>query len=463
MKLALLVTNRGFFPSTVIEAAYADMRVAAEKAGVELLEIEKDKVRFGAVETTQEGMVYHDFLEAHRGEYDGVILCLPNFGDENGIKAALRSIDVPLLLQAYPDEIGKMDFEHRRDAFCGKLGLCAVFKQMEMKFTTGKPFVMHPLGDDFARELANFVAICRTVKRLRYARLGVFGARTTAFKSVRYDEGAMERVGCDVESIDLSQVFAKCKEIDPKGAEATSFAEGIRRTANCSDVPAQAMHDLAVLGAALQSFVQDMRLDAMAVRCWMELQHEYRIAPCALLGLFNSMGIPAACETDASNALAMLALTAASGQPTGCLDLNNNYGDEPDKAVLFHCGPLPIELMTGPGSIQEHKMFVKTLGPDCSWGVNVGRIKPGVITLAGMRTENGQVRYFVERAEITEDTVEPAFFGTPGVMQLPGLQDTLFMMANEGFRHHAIITPGDCVDVVTEALSKYLGYTRICG
>ena len=265
MKLAFMVSNRGFFPSTVIEAAYADMRLAAEKAGVELLEIEQGKVRFGAVETTQEGAIYHGFLQAHRGEYDGVVLCLPNFGDENGIKAALRDIDVPLLLQAYPDEIGKMDFENRRDAFCGKLGLCAVFKQIGMKFTTGKPFVMHPLSGEFARELSGFVSVCRTVKRLRHARLGVFGARTTAFKSVRYDEAAMERLGCDVESIDLSQVFAKFEEINPGSPEAARFMDDIRRTGNCSSVPEQAVSNLAVLGATLQSFVEDMQLDAIAV------------------------------------------------------------------------------------------------------------------------------------------------------------------------------------------------------
>ena len=67
MKFALLVANRGFFPSSVIESAYDDMRQAARKIGVELLEIEKDKVKYGAVETTQEGMIYHDFLEAHHG------------------------------------------------------------------------------------------------------------------------------------------------------------------------------------------------------------------------------------------------------------------------------------------------------------------------------------------------------------------------------------------------------------
>lgn len=461
MKLALLVANRGFFPSSVIESAYEEMRQAAAKANVELLEIEKDRVKYGAVETTQEGMIYHDFLQEHHGEYDGVIISLPNFGDENGIKAALRDVNVPVLLQAYPDEIGKMDFANRRDAFCGKLGLCAVFKQMGFKFTSGKPFVMHPLSAAFERELKEFVAVCRIVKRMRYMRLGVFGARTTAFKSVRYDEGAMEKLGCDVESFDMTMVMEKYDEMSADCEQAKHFRSLLIASGDYSDAPEYALDNLSRFGATMKAIIDEQKLDAIAIRCWSELQHLLHIAPCALLGIFNSMSIPAACETDASNALAMMALNAASDLPVGCLDINNNYGEDENKAVLFHCGPLPVELMIRPGHIEEHKMFTKTQGENCSWGVNVGHIKPGVITISGARTENGEVHYFVERAEITDDPIEEGFFGTPGVVKMENLQDKLFSMQNEGFRHHAIITPGDHVREVEEALSKYLGYKRI--
>ena len=461
MKLALLVANRGFFPSSVIESAYEEMRQAAAKVGVELLEIAKDKVKYGAVETTQEGMIYHDFLEEHHGEYDGVIICLPNFGDENGIKAALRDINVPVLLQAYPDEIGKMDFARRRDAFCGKLGLCAVFKQMGFKFTSGKPFVMHPLSDAFHKELTEFVAICNIVKKMRYMRLGVFGARTTAFKSVRFDEGAMERLGCDTESFDFTAVMEKYNEISADSEEAKFFREKLLATADFSDAADYALDNLSRFGATLMWFVKDQKLDAISVRCWSELQHLLHIAPCSLLGIFNSLGIPASCETDASNSIAMMALHAASGTPCGCLDINNNYGEEENKAILFHCGPLPVELMTGPGHIEEHLMFTKTQGENCSWGLNVGHIKPGVVTFAGARTENGEVHYYVEKGVVTEDQIEDGYFGTPGVIEVENLQDKLFSMQEEGFRHHTIITAGDHVREVEEALSKYLGYTRI--
>ena len=461
MKLALLVANRGFFPDSVINSAREEMKQAAEKAGVELLIMDTSLTRFGAVETRQEGETYAEFLKEHDGTYDGLILCLPNFGDENGIKEAIRDIKVPILLQAYPDELGKLDFANRRDAFCGKLGLCAVLKQMQVPFVSGEPFVMHPLSEEFSKELKDFIAICRIVKRMRHMRIGVLGARTTAFKSVRFDEGAMERLGIDVETLDLTQVFAKMDALEDTDERLSSWEKEIKAISDTSDAPAYAIVNQSKLGVALEELKDEMKLDVMAIRCWSELQYQYKITPCTVMGILNKRQIPVVCETDVTNAPPMLALAMASMTGVGCLDINNNYGNEPDKCILFHCGPLPIDLLCGPGHMEEHKMFTKTQGLNCSWGVNVGRIKPGVITICGMRTENGQLRYFVEKAEVLDCKVDEGFFGTYGVVEIPGLQTKLRHMAEEGFRHHAIIAAGDHTRSMREALTKYLGYTEV--
>lgn len=461
MKLALLVANRGFFPSTVIDSARTEMLQAAEQCGVELLVMDTALTKYGAVESRADGEVYAKFLDEHNGEYDGLILCLPNFGDENGIKEAIKDLTVPILLQAYPDDLDKLDFANRRDAFCGKLGLCAVLKQMKVPFVAGEPFVMHPLSDDFHKELEDFIGICRIVKRMKHMRIGVLGARTTAFKSVRFDEGAMERLGADVETLDLTQIFAKMEnvaETDPRMAE---WEREIKAISNTCDTPEYAIINQCKLGIALEELREEMKLDVMAIRCWSELQYEYKITPCTVMGILNKRQMPVVCETDVTNAPAMLALAMASMTGVGCLDVNNNYGTDPDKCIMFHCGPLPIDLLCGPGHMEEHKMFTKTQGENCSWGVNVGRIKPGEITICGMRTEDGQVRYFVEKAEVVDVEVDKEFFGTYGVVEIPGLQTKLRHMAEEGFRHHAIITAGDHTRRIREALSKYLGYTEI--
>ncbi|NLG26235.1 MAG: hypothetical protein GX558_12825, partial [Clostridiales bacterium] len=359
---------------------------------------------------------------------------------------------------AYPDEIGKMDFANRRDAFCGKLGLTSVLKQMGVKYTCFDPFVVHPSSEAFHDQLVKFQAVCRIVKKMRHLRVGAIGARTTAFKSVRFNEIALERHGVDVETLDLSMLLARYRGIKASDPVVGRWREQLRESADFGGAPEGVDIELARLGAAIDGFVRDMALDATAIRCWSELQLELKVAPCSVMGVFNQLGVPSVCETDASNALAMVALATASGGASGCLDINNNYGAEPDKCILFHCGPLPLSLMDGPGHIEEHKMFVQTMGENCSWGVNVGRIRPGEITLSGVRTENGEIQYYLERAEVTGDPVESAFFGTPGVMRLPGLQQKLMRMSEAGFRHHAIIARGDCTRAVREALTKYLGY-----
>lgn len=461
MKLALLVANRGFFPSSVIESARTEMAMAAEKAGVELLMMKPSLTRYGAVETRAEGEVYAEFLAENEGAYDGLIICLPNFGDENGIKEAIKNVRVPILLQAYPDELGKLDFANRRDAFCGKLGLCAVLKQMQVPFVSGEPFVMHPLSDEFHRELLEFASVCRIVKRMRHMRIGVLGARTTAFKSVRFDEGAMELRGAEVETLDLSRIFDRMHAVSDEDPRLADWEKELKLISDTSDTPVYAIQNQCKLGVVLEELRQEMKLDVMAIRCWSELQYEFKITPCTVMGILNKRVIPVVCETDVTNAPAMLALALASENGAGCLDINNNYGAEEDKCIMFHCGPLPISLLDGPGHMEEHKMFVKTQGENCSWGVNVGRMKPGTVTVCGMRTENGELRYFVEKAEVMDIRVDEGFFGTYGVVRIPGLQTKLCHMAEEGFRHHAIVTTGNHVRVLREALSKYLGYKEV--
>lgn len=57
--------------------------------------------------------------------------------------------------------------------------------------------------------------------------------------------------------------------------------------------------------------------------------------------MFSEGPVPAACEVDISGLIGMLILQTASESPSAILDWNNNYGDNPDKMVLFHCSKLP--------------------------------------------------------------------------------------------------------------------------
>jgi L-fucose isomerase-like protein len=200
------------------------------------------------------------------------------------------------------------------------------------------------------------------------------------------------------------------------------------------------------------------QLDAAAIRCWLELQQQLKISPCVLLSMLNEQGFPFACEVDLGSAVAMRALSLASGNPPTCLDWNNNYGDDPEKCILFHCGPVPQSMMRTRGQIQDHLILATAVGTNCSFGSNVGRIQPSPITFGNVLSENGRLRMYLGEGEFTDDQVPPEFFGTAGVAKINNLQDVLLTIGNEGFRHHVAVTGGTVRSPLHEALTKYLGY-----
>ena len=171
-RFALFFGNRGFFPCSLISDARRQMKEVLTKLGHETIMMEEDATRFGAVETPEEGRCYAAFLQQNRGRYDGVILCMPNFSDENGAVEALRNAGVPILIHAYPDEMNKLSPESRRDAFCGKISIMDVFCQQGIKFTALKPHVVDPEGKEFARNVDYFNRVCRTVAGMKDVRLG---------------------------------------------------------------------------------------------------------------------------------------------------------------------------------------------------------------------------------------------------------------------------------------------------
>ena len=400
MKFALFFGNRGFMPAELIAGARTDMIEAVRKAGPEVLVMDEKATRYGAVETRDEGRLYHDFLKSHEGEYDGVILSMPIFIDENGAVTALQDANVPILMQAYPDEIGKMDFRHRRDAFCGKFSVTDVFYQYKIPFTVMKPHVVHPLSKAFAQNLEDFAAVCRVVKGMKRFNLGCIGARTTAFKTVRFDEVTLQRYGINVESFDLSElIFA----VQNKKDDEKAVIEKVKRLENYADfskVPEKNKYTLAKISVVIDEYIETYRLDAVTLRCWNEMETILRVCPCVLLSELNDRGIVASCEIDLCSAITMRAMNLASGKPTACLDWNNTYGEDENTVILFHCGPVAQTLMAGRGTVTEHKMFAKG-DPGSGWGSNEGRIAAFDMTFSNCFTENvgmGHMKNVLEEA-----------------------------------------------------------------
>lgn len=459
---ALFFGNRGLFPASLIADARREMAGALAALGHNTLALDADATRHGAVETPKEGAVYAEFLRRNRGRFGGVILCLPNFGDETGAVAALKDAGVPILVQAYPDELNRLAPAVRRDSFCGKFSIMDVFAQYGVKFTALKPHVTHPASGAFAANVDHFDRVCRVVGGLRGMTVGAIGARTTPFKTVRIDELALQRHGITVETVDMADVFGRVRDLADEAPAVSAKMEVLRGHTTWDDTPPQAFRTIAKLGVVLDGLIEEFGLDALAIRCWIEMQKQLGISPCVLLSELNDRFIAAACEVDVGNAVTMRALTLASGHAPACLDWNNNYGDDEEQCILFHCGPVPQSLMAGKGRVTDHSILANVTGPGCGWGCNQGRIMPMPVTVAGLMTDAGRMRFYVGEGRMTDDEIPPEFFGCAGVFEKANLQDALLTIGKEGHRHHVSLTRSHVAAPLTEALTSYLGCEVTC-
>lgn len=458
MKFAVYFGNRGFFPGELVASAIEDFKRVLKANGHETLIMEGAGTRYDAVETPEEGRAFASFLSRHEGEYDGVILSLPNFGDENGAVVALRNVKVPVLVQAYPDEIGKMDFSHRRDSVCGKIAMCNVLRQAGIRFTLTKSFAVHPDAPEFAEDLRLFAATCRVVNGMRNIYIGAIGARTTAFKTVRFDEIAFQKNGINIETFDMSQVFAA---MDGAPADKVAAKKAVYlEYADFAGIEDGKIESIARFGVAIDGLIRNYSLKAVAIRCWDELEKRYGVSPCLAMSVLNEAGIAAACEMDVNNAVMMRAVALASDSPVGLFDVNNNYGDAKDKAIMFHCSAIPGSMLKCRGCIGEHLMFRKAYGPGTGIGIFGGEVKSMPLTVGSFKTENGRLCAFVTEGEATDDPIEKEFFGTGFVFRKDDgdANAMLNYMAKNGYRHHVAFVRGNWAAAVVEAFSNYLGF-----
>ncbi len=287
--------------------------------------------------------------------------------------------------------------------------------------------------------------------------LGCIGARTTAFKTVRFDEIAMQKYGINVESFDLSELFAKVKSKNDNDVEVAAKLNHLKNYTDFTHVPEENALTLAKISVVIDEYIKEYHLDAIALRCWNEMETYLRVCPCVLLSELNDRGIAASCEIDMCSAVVMRAMSLATEGASAVLDWNNNYGDDENKVILFHCGPVAQSLMAGKGIVTEHKMFAKN-DPGSGWGCNEGRIKAMPATISNCQTKDGKIIVYASEMNFTGDPIEDSFFGCGGVAEIPDLQNKLITLARGGFKHHTTVCEGHIKEVLKEAFTTYLGY-----
>jgi len=456
----VIVGNRGFFPDHLAKSGRAEMLAAIEKAGYGAVALGPEDSKYGAVETRAEAAACADLFKKHRDAIDGVIVTLPNFGDERAVADTLRlaGLNVPVLVQATPDTPGKMTIKDRRDSFCGKMSVCNNLSQYRIHYSITSKHTEAPDSEDFRHDLDWFAATCRVVRGLKNLRIGAIGARPAAFNTVRYSEKLLEGAGISIETIDLSEILGRIQRMKDSDDAAQNKLAQIRKYVSTDQVPAEPLMKMAKLGAVIDGWMAQTQVSISAIQCWTSLEEFFGVVPCTVMSMMSENLMSSACEVDICGVVGMHALQLASETPSALLDWNNNYGDDPDKAVCFHCSNLPKHFFKSV-KMDFQQIIAGTVGRENTYGTCEGIVKAGPMSFARFSTNDreGRIQGYVGQGEFTDDPLTT--FGGAGVVHIPRLQELLRFICLHGFEHHVAANLTSVAGAVQEAASRYLGWT----
>jgi len=457
--LGVIVGNRDFFPDVLISEARKDLTKLFSELQIEPVWLSPEESKLGAVETWADAQKCGELLRKNRDRIEGILVCLPNFGDEKGVADSIRLADthLPILVQACPDDLDQFGLDRRRDAFCGKISVCNNLRQYRIPYSLTRDHTVAILDPRFREDLVQFVQTCKVVRGLSRVRIGAVGARPNAFNTTRFSEKLLEASGITVNTIDLSEVFGNAAKISSDDKRIEQRVEKIRSYADASKVPDEAIVRMAKFALVVDDWMQSLSITATAIQCWSSLQKNFGVNVCTIMSMMSEQMLPSACEVDIAGVVGMYALQLAGGSPSALVDWNNNYGGDPEKCVFFHCGNwakdfLPdIRIATAP-------ILGTTLGEENTFGALEGRTLAGPVTFGRVSTDDlsGKITAYIGEGEFTNDPLKT--FGTRAVVKVAGLPALMHVICQNGFEHHAAMNRSHTAAAVAEAFGRYLGW-----
>jgi len=457
--IGIIIGNRDFFPDQLVSEARKDVMAKFEKLKLNYIILDETETKLGGVESFSDAQKCAKLFKKHAEEINGVLVILPNFGDERGVAETLKlaELNVPVLIQAYPDELTKLDVARRRDSWCGKISVCNNLYQYGIKYTLTNKHVLHPNDPAFEQELTDFIAVCRVVRGLRKVRIGAVGARPGGFNTVRYSEKILQRNGISVTTVDLSEILGNANKLTEDHPEVKAHLDKILAYAPKGNTPDEALIQIAKLDVVLKKFMDDNYLDATAIQCWTSLQQNYGCNVCTSMSMMSENMLPSACEVDVTGTLTMYAMQLASGSPSALVDWNNNYADDDSKCVLFHCGNWAKSFLPDI-KISNAPILGTSVGVENTYGALDGRTPASPLTFGRISTDDpkGVIKVYLGEGELTDDPLNT--FGNRAVAKIPELQNLMQYVCKNGFEHHVVMNASKTAAILEEALGNYMGW-----
>ena len=461
ISLGVVIGSRAFFSPAPCRAAREEVLAQLARLNIDAVTLPYEATANGAVQSIADADLYAAHFRAQAERIDGLVICLPNFGDEIAIAELVNraKLNVPILLQASNDEVDKVSVHERRDAFCGKISVTNNFWQYGVPFSETTSHTCDTGGAEFGADLERFSRVCRTVRGMRGARLGAIGARTGAFQTMRYSEKLLQASGITVVTVDLSEMIGAARTISDTDPALLVKLEKIK---SYGTIPAHIQPAQIVTQAkwtlAVNRWIEENGCDASAIQCWRSLQDNFGCATCVTMSMMGEELMPSACEVDIMGALSMYALALASGAPPAILDWNNNYGSVADTCVCTHCGNFPRSFIGDTPEIGELDVLGESIGRSKCFGAVKGKVRPGPMTYFRLSSDDraGMLKCYLGEGEFTDDPFP--MDGGIAVTKVSRLRDLMRFVTQNGFEHHVAMVRGHHADVVEEAVTRYLGY-----
>ncbi|MDH6357933.1 fucose isomerase [Parabacteroides sp. PF5-9] len=462
MCFGVIIGTRAYFNSELARDVRKQLLKTLTDEGYDYVILPEDATPTGSssIETREDGLKCAALFKENRECIDGIIISLPNFGFEIGIINAISvaNLNVPILVQACDDENDKVDLDSRRDAFCGKISVCNNLYQYGIPFTDTTLHTYSIYSDLLAKDINKFAGICRVVNGIRGSRIGAIGARPLGFNTVRASEKILQASGMTVVPVDLSEIIEAARAIEDNAPALLKKMDEIRAYAT---VPADYDNKLplvAKFGLAVDAWIEEADVDAVAIQCWDSLEKNFGCATCVVMSMLGEKLLPAACEMDLAGAVAMYALTLASNQPSALVDWNNNFAEDRNKCVCTHCGNFPKSFVNNDLKLGPLGVLGRTLGKINTFGAVYGKVTKGEFTYFRISTDDpkGIIKSYLGEGTITDEPYN--MDGCIAVTKVDNLQGLMKYICKNGFEHHVAVVRTGVRDILQEAIENYLGW-----
>jgi len=460
ISFGIIIATRNIFNARLAVEARAIVLDKLEKMGYGAVILPSEETQTGNIEGYEDAVKCADYFKKNAEKIDGIVVVLPNFGDELGVVNSIKmaGLNVPVLVQAIDDENDKVDVKNRRDAFCGKLSVCNNFYQYGIKFTDTEYHTYSLNSESFTRDINKFAGICRVVKGLKGLRVGAIGTRPIGFQTMRFSEKILQQADITIVPVDMSEIIAAAEKIDVTAPEVIRKVEAIQAYGTCNILHKGQLSKQARFGLAVENWIADNKIDISALQCWESIEKNYGCAACVTMSMMGEKLMPSACEVDVMGSIGMYALALAAQKPSALLDWNNNFGEDRNKVVCTHCSNYPKSFFENEIEIGSLDILGTVLGQEDTFGAVKGKVAEGDMTYFRVSTDDtrGSIKSYLGEGKITDDPY--GMDGGIAVCEIPNLQKLMKYMCKNGFEHHVGMVRGHVSDILEEAIGNYLGW-----